>query len=466
MDPFSFSNIWKLGLAGCFLLALMLAILKSPRAALLALAAMIPLASLGVAEEAANNTDYRTWLLPLQERRTIMAAGCAGLLALGVFAHAYRVNLRQTPLLGWVYLLQGIYMGMVSIIHGEELGGGLTNGLTSIVFAIAISCSFMFFMSVVLKEWDDYLALVRALALGGALWTFVCTVQFFINHQILITGTGKRFVGLSGNPQHAAGLSAAMAMIATWMVMNEPKKRWRPFWLFVAASHVVFVLWTGSRTGALCTTAGMTAIFYARLGRAVLFAPLAVGAILGLVAVATSMGVKFGFERLTSTQDTRSEVWSVLWTNAMQNPVFGLGATDAGASENGFLYGFAAYGAVVPMLLLLQLAMGGGLCLMLIRARSGAGELQKRMADLCIGYLAMYWVGNMTEGYGIARMSPQVPLYLTFVCLAWNLVLKMREDAHAAAYPAEADGMLATSADQPAADLSDGGDYSWYGRSA
>lgn len=462
MDPFSVDNIWKLGLALIGVVGISLATLKNAKYALVGVAVMLFVASLGLTEEAGDNFEFRTWLVPLQERRSMLAAGCACLMALAVLAHTNRVNLRQTPFLGWVYLFQGIYMGTVNILHGEISGGGLKGGLMAIAFATLLMAPFMLMMSVVLKEWEDYLLAIRTIAFGGLLWTVACTIQFLINHQILITGTGKRFVGLSGNPQHAAGLSAVVAMVAVWLFMNDPAKRLKLLWLFIAASHMVFVLWTGSRTGALCAVGGLAAIFYARIGRAVLFAPVAVGAIMGLVWLATEMGVQFGFERLTSMQDTRSAVWSILWETGMQNPIIGVGAMEAGASENGFLYGFASYGIVVPLLLFFQLGITAVVCLSLIRARSGAGPFQKRLADLCIGFFATYWMGNMVEGYGIARLSPQVPLFLAFACISAGMLVKMREEAAAHAefgYPPE---------DQPH-DLppaADNPDYAWYGRSA
>ncbi len=456
MDLFSADNLWKVALAGTFLLGLIFAILRNPKAALIAIGGMIFLASLGLAKEAGKSTDFRTWLLPLQERRNILCAGCALLAALAVFAHSYRVNLRQTPFLGWVYLLQGITMGTINILHGEISGGGLVGGMMAIAFAITISGSLILYYSVILKDWDDYLSVVRTIAFGGLLWTLGCTVQFFINHKILTTGAAGRFTGLSANPQHAAGLSAVISMVAIWLTMNDPKKRLKPLWLFVVGTHILFIMWSGSRTGALCALVGYAAILYARLGRTILLMPVAVAVIAGLVMFASDQGVKFGFDRLTSTDDTRSVAWATLIQTGLRNPVIGVGAMEAGASENGFLYGFASYGFLIPILLFAQLCISGYLCLMLIRARVGAGEFQKRLADLCIGFFCTYWLGNMAEGYGIARMSPQVVLFLTFACLSSGALYMMRQEAHAASFDAP----------EALPDLSDGTDYSWYGRSA
>lgn len=462
---FTSDNIWKLLLAGMVGVAVVFSLLRSARAGMLVIGVMLFLSGMGLTKEQGQNTDFRTWLFPLQANRPYLYAACAALLTMGVLIHAGRLNMRNVPGLGWLFVLLGIYMGTVTIFHD-----GVGAGVSAIFFAIFTIVPMLLVVPSILKEWDDWVGVLRAIAVSGAVWTIACTVQFLVNQNVLLTGAGRRFVGLSGNPQHAANFSAVIAMVATWLVLNDAKKRWKPLWIFVAASHVVFVLWTGSRTGLLCGLIGMTAIFYARIGRAVFFAPVIAGAIYGLVTLATAMGVQFGFERLTSTQDTRTEKWWTLWENGLANPIIGMGLQEAGGSENGFLYGFASYGIGVPLLLLLYMFISIFICLRLLRTRFSVAPMGKRLVDLCIGFFAIYWVGNLLEGYAIARMSPQLIFIIIFACLSAALLNKARDEqaeaAELAEHLAENPPPLPEGHEghPPLDDLSDGQDYSWYGR--
>ncbi len=430
-ELFSADNIWKLGIVAAAVVSIIFMMLKSPKGGLYLLAAMLFLAGLGLPKDAEKGTEYRTWLFSIQDKRNFMYAGCAALMCLGLFAHASKINPRYTAPLSWLYVFLNVLMGMIIIIQPS---GGPMAGFLAIIFAVLTMVPMMLLISAVLKEWDDWIVVLRFLALGALAWTIACTVQFGIDQSVLITGSGRRFVGLSGNPQHAAGLSAVLTVTCTWLFLNDPKKRWKLLWAAIAASHVVFVLWTGSRTGLITTVAGLTAIFYARIGKAVLFAPVVAGAVYGLVLLATEMGVKFGFERLTSSSDTRSDKWSTMWETGMSNPVIGVGLTEAGGSENGFLYGFASFGITVPMVLLVMMIVTGFLCMRLVANRFGAQPHVKRLIDLCIGFFTMYWLGNMAEGYGVARMSPQLVFFLTFSTLAYGLLIRLKDEA--AAYAA------------------------------
>lgn len=452
-DLFSTDNIWKLLVAAAAMVALLFWLLKSARAGLLLLGGMLFLSGLGLTKEVGDSTEYRTWLFPLQAQRPILFAGAAAMIYLGLFAHANLVNMRKTAPLAWLNVLLGVTMGLITIVQTGGSATGPVAGFYAIAFAIFSMMPIILLYSAILHEWNDWVSVIRALAIAGAVWTGACTVQFLIDQNVLLTGVGRRFVGLSGNPQHAAGFSAVIAVCATWLVLNDPLKRWKLVWLFVAASHVVFVLWSGSRTGAIVSLAGFTAIFYARMGKGVLFAPVLAAGIYGLVALATEMGVKFGFERLTSSQDTRSDKWITMFENGLANPIAGVGLEEAGGSENGFLYGFSSYGILVPLVMLAMMAVTGVVCLRLVRARFGASAMVKRLIDLHLGMFIMYWLGNMAEGYAVARISPQLLFFLTFASTSHALLVKMRDEAEVSA---EFQG-------EPVA-VAEGQDYSWYGQ--
>lgn len=412
---FAAENLWKLGIVALFAVVAFLGMLRNPRFGLIFLGAMIFISGLGLTENADKAQEYRTWLFALQSNRQLAYAGCAGLLFLGVAVHAARLNTKNLPILGLMLMGQGIYMGIINIFQDD-----LSGGFQAVIFTIFSMSAVLLSLSSQLQTWDDVVAVLRMVAVVGAVWTLACTVQFGVDQSVLLTGASRRFVGLSGNPQHAAGLSAVMATVTLWLVLNDRRGLlWKLLVLFTLSTHIIFVLWTSSRTGLALLTMGFTAVLYARLGRAVFFAPVIAGAGFGLLRLAESLGVEFGLERLTSREDTRTAQWTILLENGLSSPIIGVGLNEAGASENGFLYGFAAFGLGVPVIMAGILLVTITICLRLVGSRfETPNPIGKRIVDLCIGFFVMYWAGNMFEGFGVARISPQLSYFLIFACIA------------------------------------------------
>lgn len=422
---FTSQGFWKLGLIVVVAVFSLFGLLKSSRFSLLFIGAMLFLSALGLGEDIEKGVEYHTWLFPLQTNRQVVYVACAAMVLLGGLIHAAKLNTRNIPGLGIGMMVMGVYMGTVTIFHT-----GMINGFAAIILAIFSMSAVMLVLAAQLREWDDFVGMLRVLALIGCVWTMACVVQFLVDKSALTTGFGmRRFIGLSGNPQHAAGLSAVMATLSFWLVLNDRSKFWKFVSVMAASSHIIFVLWTASRTGLALTLIGFTGILYARLGRAVFFAPVAGGVGYALLTLAQNMGVEFGFERLTSSEDTRSEKWNILWERGLSSPVVGVGLEDAGGSENGFLYGFASFGLGVPVIMLIIMFATMIVCLRLIKARFDTpNPIGKRIIDLTIAFFAMYWAGNMFEGFGVARISPQLTYFLVFSCFASCAIALSREE--------------------------------------
>jgi hypothetical protein len=362
----------------------------------------------------------------MQANRQVAYAVCAGMVMLGVAVHASRISTRTVPGLGLGMMLMGVYMGIITIFHS-----GAGAGIAAAALALGSVGVMLLFLASYLRTWDDINSLLRMFVLVGCLWSLLCIVQVGIDQRALTMGyASRRFMGLAGNPQHAAGFSAVMATVAFWIYLNNVSKRWRLVSMFCATTHVVFILWTASRTGLAMTTIGFAGVLYSRLGRAVLLAPVAAAAGFGLLTLAQALGIQFGLERFTSTDDTRSVKWLTLIENGLANPVIGLGLEDAGGSENGFLYGFAAFGIGLPLIMGVLLFSTMAMCLRLLGVRFDTpNPVGKRVIDLTIAYFAMYWAGNMFEGFGVARMSPQLCFFVMFACVASSATAIVRDEA-------------------------------------
>ncbi len=455
---FASENLWKLGLAATFAVVAFVAMLRDAKFGFLFLGAMLFLSGLGLTEDAEKGGLYRSWLFALQERRQLAYVACAGLLFIGVAIHAGKLQTRNLPILGFLVMFQGVYMGMITIFQDGPIAG-----LQAVIFSIFSMAAVLFILAGQLRSWDDIISLLRVIALVGCVWTAACTLQFVIDQNVLLTGAGRRFIGLSGNPQHAAGLSAVMATLSLWLTLNDRGKFWKLVAIVATATHIIFVLWTGSRTGLALTTMGFTAVLYARLGRAVLAAPVLLVAAYGLLTLAQSMGVEFGFERLSSKEDTRTAQWNILLDNGLANPILGVGLREAGASENGFLYGFAAFGLGVPLIMAVVMLVTIAIWFRLLKARFDTpNPVGKRLMDLCMGFFIMYWAGNMFEGFGVARISPQLTYFLIFACIAAsaiNIAGDERAVLRAQGIQDEDDAAMGLEAVTTAQDYGDYGDY-------
>jgi hypothetical protein len=455
---FAGENLWKLGVAAVFAIAAFGAMLRDAKFGFIFLGAMLFISGLGLTEDAEKSGMSRSWLYALQERRQLAYVGCAGLLFVGVAIHAGKLQTRNLPLLGFMVMFQGVYMGMITIFQDGPIAG-----LQAVIFTIFSMSAILFILAGQLRSWDDIISLLRVIALVGCVWTAACSLQFMIDQNVLLTGAGKRFIGLSGNPQHAAGLSAVMATLSLWLTLNDRGKFWKLVAVVATATHIIFVLWSGSRTGLALTTMGFTAVLYARLGRAVLAAPILLVAAYGLLTLAQSMGVEFGLERLSSKEDTRTAQWTILLENGLSNPIMGVGLREAGASENGFLYGFAAFGLGVPIIMAIIMFTSMAIWFRLLKARFDTpNPIGKRLMDLCMGFLIMYWAGNMFEGFGVARISPQLSYFLIFSCIAAsavNIASDERAALRAQGIQDEDDAALGIEAGTNDSDYGDYGDY-------
>src|SRR5207237_1186026 len=77
-----------------------------------------------------------------------------------------------------------------------------------------------------------------------------------------------RFWGMLANAQQAAIFCAPLAIIALWLLLNDESRRARVLWFTLLAINMLFLAWTGSRTGAMLCVLGRVFGLYARLGRA------------------------------------------------------------------------------------------------------------------------------------------------------------------------------------------------------
>lgn len=430
IDKLSISQLVVLGVLGLGTLAVCAARLRS---AVSLLAAMVFFSTLGVA---------LTWtkipvpliIQPLQAARSDLYVACAVLIAAACLFHVNALSGRRISIACVILFLINLYAGLIRIAAGY-----VESGAATLAFAVVTLGPLLFLVPALLRELDDWVNIPRWLGFFTALWVFFVGLQIVVDWRKLVEQTTfSRFQGLTSNPQNAGLFLAVSTVVITYLFMADPRRGWRLLWGPLAGVCAILLLWTGSRTGAAMCTIGMTALLYARLGRAILFLPFAALLAYGAYSVFLSSGVELSFDRLTSKSDTRGEAWGIMIRDFLSSPVIGRGTTDeAEVSENSYLFGLSSYGAGMGLLMLCFVIASGLTCLSLFRRRFSVNAETRRIIDVILSFHAMYFAGTLFEGYIVSRVNQMVPLFFIFSSMASCLIRKIDEDRALAAQSRE-----------------------------
>lgn len=389
--------------------ALLLSLVKNPGVTLIVMAIMIFAGAMAAQDAAGSDVINSTWLRPIQLRRAEIYLGSGLMLVMGMVVHLNRLGTKTPPLAASMLWVINLYAGTLDMHHYDP-----KEGIQRIIFATVTLIPMLFLTPALMRGTYDILKWFRIVGVVGAAWTGACCIQFVLDRSQLVFPGTARFTGLLGNPQATAVYLSPMTTVMTWLVLNETSKRLRLFWIGAAGASIIFLAWTGSRTGALTYMMGLTAVLYARLGRAVLFLPFVALGVYGLFTLAQTLGVDLGLDRLTSGKDTRSDVWMMLIEDALHAPLMGMGQQRQGGVENSFLLGWVIYGPIMLFLILFMMGAAMFQGLRLIFARRRLGPLERRMADFVLGYYAIYFTGAFFEWYIVARLEPSIPMFVIF----------------------------------------------------
>lgn len=381
--------------------------------------------SITLQSEKAGNYG-RTWLQPIQAVRVEMYIAASCLLLLAALMNSSSRHVRGFAPVLLINLVIQVFAGLLDARRVA------TEGWARVLMNLTTSTALLLILPALLITWENFLALMRALGAVGVLWAGCVLVQMVLDHRQMVVGNPSRFVGLLGNPQGTALYLPAQTVIVLWLVLNDTGKLRRWIWMTTLASLLLMVGWTGSRTGGLLSVIGISAVLYSRLGRGVFLLPIVGLGLYGVAALAVSLGVQVPIDRLTSSQDTRTEAWLALWRAALEAPFFGEGTSDY--VENSYLLAWVIYGPLMALLVLLLVA---ALMIGAARAVAHRGRLvgaQRSLLDLCVGYALMYPAGTMFEWFVVARIEINILLVAIIPVIATQLI-RMSEgadDGHAA----------------------------------
>lgn len=406
-----------------------------PRRAMWILGGMLFLGCIAVIRNNAGRPQS-TWIMPLQSGRSelFLIAGLGlGLLAI---VQLPRMSLRNVAGPAWLVLFAAVYAGMMRYVHS-----GMQSSAQAILFAVATIGPLAVVTPSLVVDFEGRRRLIRTIHVVNAVWIAVLLVQLAIDRGVLTQGRSARLYGLTGNPQHSGVLLAIFGVVAVSSALRSVGARSLPWIIALISVDALLIIWTGSRTAAAMFIIGSMVLLRERWGRGVLVMPV-VGLFVYVLLSLVGSDVTDKTERMLSLSNTRSHGWRTLVESAMRNPLFGVGEQETERSENSYLYAWSAYGIFMAGILVLVGVAAAVQAFRLWAIRRWLDRDDRVLANLVMGFYAMYFAGSIFEGFMLARVGAPLVFMLLISSIGLALVHSARENASWASHtdPEYSDG--------------------------
>jgi hypothetical protein len=312
----------------------------------------------------------RTILYPRGDRRILWTAGCMMLL----LTTAYYL------------LLVGLFADPARAVLGF-----LAVGATVVAFVLGLGR--------LMQPGDEGIEYLRMFEWAGLAFVISNLAQLALGYSSAIVQ--GRLGGISGNPQQFAATCCVFAIIFAHAFASSRIGSSRK-WLSAVTIGVIglFLLWSGSRTGLLCTALSLVAYFRTRIGRFALLA-LVVAPVL-LVLTTTFTESTWGTNRFLSGADTRTGVWLRALDGFARSPVVGelptMGEEGMSEVESSYLRALHTMGLIGGALILsvvIAMVVSAWKVWIIGRRRPEYSPL----ADLEIAATAFTVLSNAAEGF-------------------------------------------------------------------
>jgi hypothetical protein len=281
-----------------------------------------------------------------------------------------------------------------------------------------------------LQNDENFHLAVRSIAVVGLIFVVANSYQYLINPQP-VTFVHSRFMGTTGNPQHAAVLLAATIPCLMFMFQSTPKWNFIKFlWVLVLIVVMYFLLLTGSRTGLLMGAISIL-LFYRQNGgawlRIALFVAISAALLMPFLepdSLSSSSGINSSVSaRFSSVDNTREAVWNGLWGAFMNNPLFGapLRADRMGYGENSLL----SAGANLGLMGFIPMTMVGWESMKLmweLNQLSSRNSYYFFQSSTIIAGLGSMLVGSFFEAFLLGNITFSLLAFLTYLLMGAYLV--------------------------------------------
>ncbi|MEY3141546.1 MAG: hypothetical protein RLY21_39 [Planctomycetota bacterium] len=337
------------------------------------------------------------------------------------FSRVGRQKMLMTPAaLFLVYQL--LFISMIGVFVDPVRAG------FAVICYLAALTAFTFGLPALMDEEQDSQSLLKVFALAGLM---------FIGANLLQLGGGYynavlqgRLAGIAGNAQQMAAVCCAFIAVGCFFFASSESGSWRKWFAGVALGILgLFVLWSGSRTGAVCATVTVLAFFRARVGRLALLGIVGGGTFAVAVSVySDSLDI---VERFFRGGDTRSEVWASAIADFVDSPIFGqLPITaDDGINfvESTYLRTLALMGSIGGIVLFTVMFSWVSSAVRVWRMGRAVPSLALH-ADFFIAATAFFVLANAAEGFMMGVLTFFIPfIYAIFAMGAYVLDAGERE---------------------------------------
>jgi len=396
----------------------------------LLIAFMLFTSATGIKTTATGRIINVGWLTPFQLARSEIFLACGILLGLALLTNLPKVLDARLSTASWYLIAIGVLQSVMRVFHEGPVGGAM-----SMFFAAATLVTLAYAIAALTRTREDAIAMIRVIAFANMAYIACCFVSLVVSPDSIVMTVERRFNGLAAQPITAAITLGVGCVAAIWLVLYDPKWRYRWLWIALIGTNAVLVLATGSRTGILILAIGGAAVLYRRLGRIVILAPVGVVSILlTMVVLDKVIGLNFAFDRATTIEDTRTDVWRQLIVEGMSSPLIGIGTGahvqgGTSQSENSYLYGFAAFGVSMLLLLVTFLLVSMLFCFKIFRA-SFHYPHWRSMTDFTLAIYVMYFILTPIDGGMISRVD-QLIILLMIAGSAGSLFLRAIRDGEA-----------------------------------
>lgn len=168
---------------------------------------------------------------------------------------------------------------------------------------------------------------VWSLAMTGVIFALACTYQGAINMHPM-TFLHGRFMGTTGNAQHAAALLAGTIPCFIFLIESNKKWNWiKAFWIAMLFIVGYFLFLTGSRTGAFMAITSIL-LFYRNRSGTLLRLCLLIIVILVIIFFFINPDILNSNQQISNrfleAGNTREDVWNAMWRNFLKYPIFGV----------------------------------------------------------------------------------------------------------------------------------------------
>jgi hypothetical protein len=314
------------------------------------------------------------------------------------------------------FIFQTLYMWRLGI-ENDLVRGGL-GWVTTIMLLV----SFTFLLGRRMEDDRGFDRFVSIFGYASILYIAANLLQLGLGYRNVVAG--NRLMGISGNAQLMSYICSIFLLTNVYLFSRLPLGS-AMRWVYGLSIGVLglFVVWTGSRTGALCAATGMLAYFRLRIGS---FALIGVLGAAVLFAVASFFSESFdGVSRFLEGGNTRRDVWLQAWSEFTSAPLFGTIGLREGESvstiESSYLATLSLLG-LTGGAVLLAVVLSIVSVLPRLTYYRWVSRVVPEQADLVIASIAVVMVGSVFEGFFLGILSFAVVwLYALFAMCAYLL---------------------------------------------